>query len=98
MLRTQLYAEPGNRFLHELIFDSCQRCPDKTAIVDTSINRRISYAEYGDLICTVARGLVAAGLLPGEVVAIHSPNSWEFCVAYHAITLAGGIPTLLNPT
>ena len=25
-------------------------------------------------------------------------NSWEFCAAYHAITLAGAVPTLLNPT
>jgi long-chain acyl-CoA synthetase len=25
-------------------------------------------------------------------------NSWEFCAAYHAATLAGAIPTLLNPT
>jgi acyl-CoA synthetase (AMP-forming)/AMP-acid ligase II len=47
---------------------------------------------------TLARGLVAAGLKPGEVVAIFLPNSWEFCAAYHAATLAGGIPTLLNPT
>jgi long-chain acyl-CoA synthetase len=98
MLRTTLYADPENRFLHDLIFDSCQRHAAKTAIVDTSANRRIPYAEYGDLVCTVARGLISAGLKPGEVVAIHSPNSWEFCAAYHAITLAGAIPTPLNPT
>src|SRR5580704_17769502 len=98
MLRTTLYADPENRFQHDLIFDSCQRHAAKTAIVDTSANRRIPYAEYGDLVCTVARGLISAGLKPGEVVAIHSPNSWEFCAAYHAITLAGAIPTPLNPT
>ncbi len=97
MPRTRLYADPENRFLHDLIFDSCQRHPAKIAIVDASNNRRITYGEYGDLVCTVARGLIAAGLNPGEVVAIHSPNSWEFCAAYHAITLSGGIPTLLNP-
>ncbi len=38
-----------------------------------------------------------AGLAPGEVVAIFLPNSWEFAITYHAATLAGGIPTLLNP-
>ena len=32
------------------------------------------------------------------MVAILLANSWEFCAAYHAITLTGGIPTLLNPT
>jgi len=98
MLRTQLYSDPGNRFLHDLILESCQRNANRSAIVDPSANRRISYAEYGDLVSTIARSLVSAGLQPGEVVAIHSPNSWEFCVSYHAITLAGGIPTLLNPT
>jgi long-chain acyl-CoA synthetase len=46
----------------------------------------------------LAHGLVAAGLRPGEVVAIFLCNCWEFCAAYHATTLAGGIPTLLNPT
>ncbi len=70
----------------------------KTAIVDSSCNRRISYADYGDMTEKAARGFIAAGLQPGEVLAIFLPNSWEFCVAYHAATLAGGIPTLLNPS
>ena len=72
--------------------------PEKTALVDTSCGRRLTYAEYGETVEALARGLVAAGLRPGEVVAIFLANSWEFCAAYHAATLAGGIPTLLNPT
>ncbi|MGH9601777.1 MAG: class I adenylate-forming enzyme family protein, partial [Terriglobales bacterium] len=32
------------------------------------------------------------------VVAIHLPNSWEFAAAYHAATLAGAVPTPLNPS
>ena len=97
MLRTQLYADPHDRFVHDLILESCHRFPAKTAIVDTSCNRRISYAEYGEIVEALARGFVSAGLKPGEVVAIYLPNSWEFCAAFHAATLAGGIPTLLNP-
>jgi long-chain acyl-CoA synthetase len=72
--------------------------PQKTALIDTSCNRRISYAEYGELLESLARGLTATGLKPGEVVGIYLPNSWEFAAAYHAATLAGGIPTLLNPS
>ncbi len=98
MLRTQLYADPNGLFLHNVILDSCRRFPQKTAIVDPSCNRRITYAEYGDLVERLARGFVAAGLRPGEIIAIYLPNSWEFCVAYHAATLAGAIPTLLNPS
>src|ERR1700736_5808674 len=98
MLRTQLYADPHNLFLQDVIHDSCRRHPQKTALIDTSCNRRLTYAEYGDAVVSTARGLVASGVKPGEVVAIFLPNSWEFCAAYHAATLAAAIPTLLNPT
>jgi acyl-CoA synthetase (AMP-forming)/AMP-acid ligase II len=98
MLRTQLYADPSNLFLHDVILDSCRRHAAKTALVDASCRRRVTYAEYGEAVESVARGLVAAGIKAGEIVAIFLPNSWEFCVAYHAITLAGGVPTLLNPS
>ena len=98
MLRTQLYADPRGRLVHDTILDSCRRVPQKTAIVDTSCGRRIAYAEYAEIVETLARGLVAAGLEPGENIAIFLPNSWEFCATYHAATLAGAVPTPLNPT
>jgi long-chain acyl-CoA synthetase len=98
MLRTQLFADPNNVFVHDAILASCRRHSEKTALVDTSCGRRITYAEYGETVEALARGLVAAGLKPGEVVAIFLCNCWEFCAAYHATTLAGGIPTLLNAT
>src|SRR6202142_3546372 len=98
MLRTQLFADPAGLFVHDVVLKSCQRNPGKVALVDTSCDRRITYAEYAELVETLARGLVSAGLAAGEVVAIFLPNSWEFAIAYHAATLAGGIPTLLNPS
>ncbi len=98
MLRTKLYADPHNVFVHDAVLASCRKHAEKTALVDTSCGRRVSFAEYGETVEALARGLVAAGLKPGEVVAIFLCNSWEFCAAYHAATLAGGIPTLLNPT
>jgi acyl-CoA synthetase (AMP-forming)/AMP-acid ligase II len=97
MLRTQLFANPSGRFVHDVILQSCQRNAGKTALIDTSCDRRFTCAEYGELVESLARGLVAAGLAPGEVIAIFLSNSWEFAIAYHAATLAGGIPTLLNP-
>ncbi len=103
MLRTSLYADPQGRFVHDLIFESSSRFPHKTAIIDSSCdqsscNRRITYAQYAELVEQLARGLVATGLRPGEVLAIYLPNCWEFCAVYHAATLAGAIPTLLNPS
>jgi long-chain acyl-CoA synthetase len=98
MLRTRLYSDPHNLFLHDLVLHSCRRQPGKTALVDTSCGRRVTYAEYGESVESLARGLIAAGVKPGDVVAIFLANSWEFCVAFHATQLAGAIPTLLNPT
>src|SRR5579862_6028180 len=98
MLRTQLYADPHNLFLHDVVLDSCRRNAGKTALVDTSCGRRFTYAEYGEMVETVARQFIANGIKPGDVIAIFLMNSWEFCVTYHAATLAGAIPTLLNPT
>jgi long-chain acyl-CoA synthetase len=98
MLRTELYANPHNVFLHDAILNSCRRHARKTALVDVSCGRRLSYAEYGEIVERLARGLMAAGVKPGEVVALFLPNSWEFCATYHAVTLAGAIPTLLNPS
>ncbi|HUO25161.1 MAG TPA: AMP-binding protein [Candidatus Aquilonibacter sp.] len=98
MLRTRLYADPRNQFLHDLILASCHKHAQKTALVDTSCERRFTYGEYGETVEGLARGLVAAGLRSGEVAAIFLCNSWEFCTAFHAIVMVGGIPTLLNPT
>ena len=98
MLRTELHADPAGRFVHDVVLQSCRRNASKTALVDTSCGRRFTFAEYGGLVESLARGLISAGLAPGEVVAIFLPNSWEFAVTYHAVTLAGGIPTLLNPS
>jgi len=97
MLRTRLYADPAGRFVHDVVLENCQHHPERTALVDSSCGRTLSYADYAQLVESLAHGLVAAGLQPGQVVAILLPNSWEFAITYHAATLTGGIPTLLNP-
>ena len=97
MRKTQLTFDLKNIFLHDAILATCRLFPDKTALVDASCGRRFTYAEYGETVERLARGLVTAGLCPGEIVAICLPNSWEFAVAYHAATLAGGFPTPMNP-
>ena len=59
--------------------------------------RRITYAAYGEMVELAARGLVAAGIRPGEMVGIFLPNCWEFGVAYHAAMLAGATPDYAEP-
>jgi len=99
-VRTQLFDNPEGKFIHNVVLDSCKKHGDKIAIVDTSCSphRRISYAEYADLVERTARGLITGGIRPGEMIGIYLPNCWEFGVAFHAATMAGAIPTTMNPT
>lgn len=97
--RTRLYRDPSGLFLHDVILEACRTFGEKTAIVDHSTTppRSVTYAEYGQLVERVAAQL-STRFQPVEVIAIYLCNSWEFCVGYHAATLAGCIPTLMNPS
>ncbi len=99
-IRTGLYADPTGKFVHDAVLDSCRQYGDKTALIDTSCTpyRRISFSEYGDLVERTARGLVAAGIRPGDRIGVYLPNCWEFGVVFHAATMAGAVPTTMNPT
>ena len=99
-LRTRLYSEPDNLFLHEIVLSAARRFPNKVALIDTSCSppRHILYVEFAEMLEQTARGLVQAGVSPGDRVAIYLFNSWEFCLAFHAICLAGATPTPLNPS
>ena len=95
-LRTRLYADPANIFVHDAILAACRKYGEKLALIDG--DRRFTYAEYGDIVERIGRALVTAGIAPGDRIAIFLPNSWEFAAAYHAATLAAAIPTPLNPS
>src|SRR4051812_7797095 len=97
--RTELYGDPRGLQVHSLILEGCRRFGERTAIVDQSCDppRRLSFSDYGELVERLGAAL-STRCRPGEVIAIFLCNSWEFCATYHAATLAGCIPTLLNPT
>ena len=61
MLRTRLHADPAGLFLHDAILDACRRHAERTALVDASFDPplRLTYAQYGDRVERLARGLVA---------------------------------------
>lgn len=101
--RKRLYADPSGQTLHGAILDACHRFGPNTAIVDTSVpadheHHTWDYSRYAEMLERVAKNFVAIGVQPGDVIAIFVCNSWEFCVSYHAATLAGAIPTPLNPS
>jgi acyl-CoA synthetase (AMP-forming)/AMP-acid ligase II len=70
---------------------------DKPALVDAVSGRAITYRQLDEAVRRVAAGLVARGFSKGDVFAIYSPNTPEYAIAFHAVSLVGGTLTTLNP-
>ena len=68
------------------------------AVVDTSVepNVRLSYGEVLDRVDGVAAAVIAAGVQPGDRVAIWAPNCWEWIVALLGLQTAGAVLVPLN--
>lgn len=70
---------------------------DKAALIDGPSGRTMTFAQLAGAIKAVASGLHKRGFKKGDVFAIYSPNIPEYAIAFHAVSLVGGIVTTLNP-
>ena len=86
--------DPNHTTLAELAAWAPQRYAGSEAIADDV--RRIGYTELGEEIDWTAAALVAAGLQPGDTVAVWAPNIWEWTVAAFATFRAGGVLVPIN--
>jgi acyl-CoA synthetase (AMP-forming)/AMP-acid ligase II len=70
---------------------------DKPAFVDGPSGRTLTYAGWAAAVRQAAAGLHERGFRQGDVFAIYSPNLPEYAVAFHAVSLLGGVNTTINP-
>lgn len=80
------------------VFGQMDRFGQKAAMVDGPTGRTYTFAELVGASRKVAGGLVAAGMEPGDVLAIVAPNLPEYAVLFHGVATAGGAVTTVNPT
>ena len=71
---------------------------DKPAFIDGPTGRTLTYTGLVEAVHGTAAGLAARGFRKGNVFAIYSPNLPEYAVAFHAVSLLGGIVTTINPS
>ena len=83
--------------LTEFVLQRIQPFGDKPALIDGPSGRTITYTQLGGAIRLVASSLAKRGFGKGDVLAIYSPNIPEYAVAFHAVSLLGGIVTTVNP-
>jgi acyl-CoA synthetase (AMP-forming)/AMP-acid ligase II len=77
-----------------------QRAPEfgnKPALIDGSSGRTITYKELDSTTRKLAAGFISHGFGRGDVLAIYSPNSPEFALAFLAVAMLGGATTMVPP-
>lgn len=85
-----------DRYFDDILMETIAATPDKDAIVADRerVITRITYAELGDMVARAAAALRGMGIGTGDIIAIQSPNWWEFVV----VTLAAHrIGAVINP-
>jgi len=84
--------------LTPFLLESAADRGDKAAFIDGPSGRTLTYAGWAEAVRRTAAGLHRRGFRQGDVFAIYSPNLPEYAVAFHAVSLLGGINTTINPT
>jgi acyl-CoA synthetase (AMP-forming)/AMP-acid ligase II len=83
--------------LAEYVLQRAQEFGDKPALIDGSSGRTIAYKELAVIIRKLAAGFASHGFGRGDVLAIYSPNSPEYALAFHAVGMLGGATTMVPP-
>ncbi len=83
--------------LTPFILSRAERWGAKPALVDAQTGRSITYEQFARDVRLAAAGLARRGMRALDVLAIYSPNLPEYAVAFHAVSLLGGVVTTVNP-
>lgn len=70
----------------------------RVVAVDGPSGATLTGAQMEAAIRELAGGLQGLGIRPGSVVAVLAPNCPDYAVVFHAVALAGGTVTPINPT
>ncbi|MPQ97743.1 AMP-binding protein [Modestobacter sp. I12A-02628] len=82
--------------IHRLVLDGAAARGDHPALVDGLTGQTITYAQLAHMVDRMAAGFAEEGVRPGDVVALHSPNTVLYPVVYYAASRAGATVTTLS--
>ncbi|MFC8271300.1 4-coumarate--CoA ligase family protein [Streptomyces sp. NPDC057271] len=83
--------------IHEAVLGRSAEFGDAPALIDGVGGTTLTHVQVDALHRRVAAGLAEAGVRKGDVVALHSPNTVLFPVAFYAATRAGASVTTVHP-
>src|ERR1044071_9666432 len=79
------------------VLERASQLADKAALIDGPSGRVLTYGELLDGIHRVAASSAQRGFVKADVLGILSSNNPEYAIAFHAVSLLGGIVSPINP-
>ncbi|MGW0464509.1 4-coumarate--CoA ligase family protein [Streptomyces sp. NPDC003027] len=83
--------------IHDAVLGGAAERGDTPALIDGAGELTLTYAQVDAFHRRVAAGLAEAGVRKGDVLALHSPNTVLFPIAFYAATRAGASVTTVHP-
>ncbi|MFI0999929.1 4-coumarate--CoA ligase family protein [Streptomyces galbus] len=98
MFRSE-YADvpPVDLPIHEAVLGGAAEFGDRPALIDGTDGTTLTYEQVDRFHRRVAAALAEAGVRKGDVLALHSPNTVAFPLAFYAATRAGASVTTVHP-
>ncbi|MDN3253949.1 4-coumarate--CoA ligase family protein [Streptomyces mutabilis] len=98
MFRSE-YADvpPVDLPIHEAVLGRAAEYGDTPALIDATDGTTLTYEQVDRFHRRVAAALAEAGVRKGDVLALHSPNTVAFPLAFYAATRAGASVTTVHP-
>ncbi|MFF8931756.1 4-coumarate--CoA ligase family protein [Streptomyces longwoodensis] len=98
MFRSE-YADvpPVDLPIHEAVLGRAAEFGGRPALIDGTDGTTLTYDQVDRFHRRVAAALAEAGVRKGDVLALHSPNTVAFPLAFYAATRAGASVTTVHP-
>ena len=80
------------------VLERASELADKLAVIDGPGEWSLTFGQLEQSVYALAGGLAAKGFRRGDVAALIAPNSPWYPVVFHAVAVAGGAVTTVNPT
>ncbi|MFI5527657.1 AMP-binding protein [Kitasatospora sp. NPDC051853] len=82
--------------IHDAVLGNVAEHPDQPALVDGITGESVSYAQLDGASLRFAAGLAEAGVRKGDVIALYSPNTIAYPIAFYGATRAGATVTTVS--
>jgi len=83
------------RLLHEGLFLSASKSPDKVAVI--AEGHSYKYSELADSVLKLSNAMILRGFSRGDRCVIYMDNTWPCIVSIYATLLSGGVFVVVNP-